>query len=72
MARRFGWIRRLPSGRFQASYVSPDGPRVSAPVTFEKESQAEIWLAAQRTDLARETWRAPTAGTQTLGEYTED
>ena len=72
MARRFGAIRQLPSGRYQASYISPEGRRLVAPITFEKESQAEIWLAAQRTDLARETWRAPTAGTQTLGEYTED
>ena len=29
MARKFGWVRKLPSGRYQASYVSPDGTRVT-------------------------------------------
>lgn len=71
MSRRFGAIRRLPSGRCQASLIAPDGARVTAPITFEKESHAEIWLSAQRTDLARETWRAPTLGRQTLAEYAE-
>lgn len=51
MARRFGWVRKLPSGRHQASYMSPDGVRVNAPTTFVKEEHADKWLAAQRTDI---------------------
>ena len=34
--RRFGYIRKLPSGRFQASYLTPDGQRQFAPDTFER------------------------------------
>ncbi|HCM51211.1 MAG TPA: site-specific integrase, partial [Microbacterium sp.] len=30
----FGAIRKLPSGRYQASYVGPDGERYTAPSTF--------------------------------------
>ena len=41
MARKFGWVRKLPSGRFQASYISPDGARVNAPTTFTKEEHAD-------------------------------
>jgi len=33
--RGFGTIRKLPSGRFQATYVGPDLGRHSAPFTFE-------------------------------------
>jgi integrase len=35
----------LPSGRFQASFTGPDTRRYVAPVTFEKRSGAERWLA---------------------------
>ncbi len=69
MARKFGWVRKLPSGRYQASYISPDGVRVNAPTTFTKEEHAEKWLAAQRTDIERETWKGPTVGTITIRGY---
>jgi integrase len=72
MSRRFGGIRKLPSGRYQATIATPQGSRIAAPITFEKESQAETWLAAQRTDMARETWRAPTAGARPLKNYADD
>lgn len=32
--RRFGSVRKLPSGRFQARYPGPDGLLRSAPETF--------------------------------------
>jgi len=43
MARRrgFGAIRKLPSGRWQASYFGPDTIRHQAPVTFEISEDAE-------------------------------
>jgi hypothetical protein len=31
--RRFGNVRKLPSGRFQVSYLGPDGQRRYAPET---------------------------------------
>ena len=45
--RGFGKVRRLPSGRFQASYVGPDLARHTAPSTFEAKIDAEHWLAVE-------------------------
>lgn len=59
----------MPSGRFQASFVAPNGVRVKAELTFDRREEAETWLAAQRTDLARSTWRAPTVGSSSLRRY---
>lgn len=48
MARRsFGYIRKLPSGKFQASYVDASGTRVTAPHTFLTRGDASAWLAVQ-------------------------
>ncbi len=38
-------------------------------MTFTRREQAETWLAAQRVDLARGTWKAPTVGSSTLRQY---
>ncbi|MGW0103211.1 site-specific integrase, partial [Nocardia sp. NPDC003354] len=32
--REFGTVRKLPSGRWQARYLGPDGQRHKAPETF--------------------------------------
>ena len=42
--RQFGHVRRLPSGRFQASYIAPDGSRHNAPTTFLSKTDAETFL----------------------------
>jgi integrase len=42
--RDFGTIRRLPSGRYQATYIGPDLGRHKAPSTFEKRDLAVVWL----------------------------
>lgn len=68
MARRFGKVQQLPSGNYRASYVH-DGQRRFAPVTFATEELADTWLAAQRTDIARGTWRGEPTGTATLRDY---
>jgi integrase len=48
MSRRtFGYIRKLPSGKFQASYTSASGRRVNAPHTFLTRTDANAWLSAQ-------------------------
>jgi hypothetical protein len=60
--RRFGRIRRLPSGRFQARYQLGDGRLRSAPTTFATEAEADRYLATVETDLARGTWFDPDAG----------
>jgi integrase len=60
MARRyFGSIRKLPSGRYQASYKGPDGSRHPAPTTFDSRQYADAWLAGVRTDIQRERWEPP-------------
>ena len=38
--RRFGAIRRLPSGRYQVRYRTADGRYVTAPTTFETKADA--------------------------------
>jgi hypothetical protein len=67
MGRQFGAIRRLPSGNFQASYIAPGIGRVTAPITFARYDQPDTWLPAQRVDLARETWKAPSVGSTPCG-----
>jgi integrase len=57
--RGFGLIRRLPSGRYQASHMAPDGRRVNAPATFGTRTDAEAWLAGAQTDISRDAWRRP-------------
>jgi integrase len=57
--RSFGKIRRLPSGRYQASHIGPDGRRHTAPHTFSARKDAEAWLAEAQTDITREQWHRP-------------
>jgi integrase len=67
--RRFGRIRRLPSGRFQARYSLDDGRLRSAPTTFTTEADADRYLAMVETELARGTWFDPDAGDIRLDAY---
>ena len=70
--RGFGAIRKLPSKRYQASYVGPDMIRHKAPVTFETREDAEAWLAARRAEVKSEDWTPPTkAKPVTFGEHAE-
>lgn len=69
MARRFGSLRELPSGRFQVSFVAPGGLRVNAPVTFASRTDAETWLTTQQSDIIRGTWKADDRGRGTLRAY---
>jgi integrase len=67
--RQFGHIRRLPSGRWQASYLGPDGRRRSAPATFAAKADADAWLALQRVTIDRGEWRSPEQAREPFGEY---
>ncbi|HYO04778.1 MAG TPA: hypothetical protein VET27_24060 [Mycobacterium sp.] len=49
--RGWGWIRKRPSGRYQASYVGPDAKRHFAPTTFATKMDAEEWLARERREV---------------------
>jgi integrase len=63
--RQFGSIRLLPSGRFQARYIGPDGQRYTAqtpagrPRTFTTKGDAGTWLDGKHTDIERGVWVAP-------------
>lgn len=67
--RTFGAIRKLPSGRYQASYKDSFGNRHTAPQTFISKSDADRWLAGMQTDMTRGTWINPELGLMTFGEY---
>ena len=60
--RRFGSLRQLPSGRWQATYSTPDGTRVTAPHTFAKDVDAEAWLTDRRRDIDRGLWNPGASG----------
>jgi integrase len=73
-SRRFGSIRQLPSGRYQARYIGPDNQTHKAPVTFTSKSDAETYLATVRADIARSSWQPLTRQPNrvpTLSEYAE-
>jgi integrase len=67
--RGWGAVRRLPSGRYQASYLDASGTRRNAPDTFITRGAADAWLARQRAALDAGTFRDPLAGTITFGAY---
>jgi integrase len=78
--RGFGAVRKLPSGRWQASYLAPDGKRHTArkpdggPLTFDTKDTADGWLSLRRSEILREAW-LPTADPKpaeapvTFGDY---
>jgi integrase len=69
--RRFGSIRKLPSGRLQARYLGPDGILRSAPATFATSTLAQKWLTLIEAEIVRGEWIAPEAGEVLLGNYAE-
>ena len=76
-----GHVRKLPSGRWQASYLGPDGRRRTArtpdggPLTFTAKADADAWLSLRRSEILRGAWLPPAepapkrAAPQTLGGY---
>ncbi|NEY31398.1 tyrosine-type recombinase/integrase [Streptomyces sp. PRKS01-65] len=69
--RRFGAIRRLPSGRYQARYPGPDGVMRPAPETFATIVDADDWLAEKQTEIRRGEWRDPDAGAVSFRAYAD-
>lgn len=68
---RFGNVRKLPSGRFQARYTGPDGLSHRAPMTFDTKGDAETWLAAMRSDIVRDSWNPTHRAPLTFGTYAD-
>ncbi len=69
--RRFGRVRKLPSGRFQARYQGPDGLDHPAPTTFSSKRDADRFLSLVEADIAQGKWFAPSAGRTTLAEWAD-
>jgi integrase len=69
--RRFGHVRRLPSGRYQASYIGPDGRRRAAPDTFERKKDADLYLAHVESLMTRGEWTDPTRAKVRFGDYAD-
>ena len=62
--RRWGHIRKLQSGRFQASFIGPDFHRYNGPRPFDTKMLAEGWLARERerimlADSGGAAWISP-------------
>ncbi|UQB14585.1 tyrosine-type recombinase/integrase [Clavibacter nebraskensis] len=71
MARSFGNIRQLPSGKLQARYRDADGHPHTAG-TFDTRKSADSALAAVQTDMARGTWTDPSRSAVTFAAFAED
>lgn len=69
--RRFGKVRKLPSGRWQASFIGPTGRRQPAAHTFATKTDADRWLAAAEVDLVRGTWLDEKGGQVPFGEFAQ-
>ena len=67
--RRFGNVRKLPSGRYQARYPGPDGRMRNAPETFARKSDADLYLTLVEAQIARREWIDPERGKVKLGDY---
>lgn len=67
--RRFGSIRKLPSGRYQARYPLTDGTMHPAPQTFATKTDADRFLAQVETDMNRGQWADPRLGSVTVAEW---
>ncbi|MGW9184831.1 site-specific integrase [Agromyces sp. NPDC055661] len=71
----WGSVRKLPSGRWQASYVHDEhgtgtATRFPAPMTFTTKTDARAWLTGVRVDIERGKWRNPNrAAAERFGTY---
>lgn len=69
--RRFGRIRRLPSGRFQARYQGLDGMDRPAPETFVSKTDTEVWLARKEIEIRDGEWIDPDRGKTSFAVYAD-
>jgi len=70
--RRFGRVRELPSGRWQARYKGPDGIDRPAPHTFDSKTSAERWLTLTEAEIIQGDWIDPDAGRVLFGNFARD
>ncbi|MER6950267.1 tyrosine-type recombinase/integrase [Nonomuraea sp. NPDC000554] len=68
--RRFGNIRKLPSGRFQIRYPGPDGRMHTGSTTYATRTDADRALTLIEAQMISGDWTDPDRGKVELGEYT--
>lgn len=57
--RRFGSMRKLPSGRYQIRYMGTDGQEHTGPETFGRKSDAERALVLIEAQISAATGPTP-------------
>ncbi|MFF4825243.1 tyrosine-type recombinase/integrase [Streptomyces sp. NPDC001312] len=68
--RRFGAVRQLKSGRWQARFRDPaTGVLRSAPSTFATKTDADVWLTTTEAEILKGSFRDPSAGKITVEEW---
>ena len=67
--RRFGNVRKLPSGRYQIRYPGPDARIRTGPETFARASDARRALTLIEADMIAGGWADPDRGKVKLGDY---
>ena len=67
--RRFGAVRELKSGQWQARYRGPDGLMRPADRTFPSKTGAEVWLNRKEAEILNGEWINPEAGRVPFAEY---
>ena len=70
--RRFGAVRELKSGQWQARYRGPDGIMRPADRTFPSKTDAEVWLTRKEAEILNDEWINPDAGRVPLADYAKD
>lgn len=70
--RRFGAVRKLPSGQWQARYKGPDGTMHAADHTFPNLTDAEVWLTVKEAEIVNGDWINPDSGKVLFGNYAVD
>lgn len=69
--RRFGNVRKLPSGRYQIRYPGPDGRTRTGPETYERKGDADKALVLVEAQMASGRWTDPERGKIKLGDYAD-
>lgn len=69
--RQFGSLRKLPSGRWQASYWHL-GHRHIAPVTFAFKADASVYLSGIETEIRQALWIDPLGATIIFSDWAEE
>lgn len=67
--RRFGNIRKLPSGRYQIRYPGPDGRMRTGQTTYATKTDADRALTLIEAQIISGDWTDPDRGKVRLGDY---